>query len=62
MRTPCCICDKPAEASMTWQTTTAPQGGPMCAPCMEITSAALDRFPTARDTITIWPLAAGVAA
>lgn len=68
MTDPCIMCGKPAVKSMTWVNASdsgvgsGPQGGAMCEPCMELVSASLDRFPAARETLTIWPLRVEAAA
>jgi hypothetical protein len=55
-------CAGKAVRQFTWVTPNGGmQGGPMCDSCMSFMWDALDRFPVARETVTIWPLG-GVAA
>lgn len=60
--TTCTMCQKQAEKRFTWVNDTGAgkgaglQGGPMCDHCMEFMWDALSRFPTAEETVTIWPL------
>ena len=58
----CVLCDKVAEKQLTWVNCSGSgiggglQGGPMCFSCMDFMNDALSRFPTASQTLTIWPL------
>ena len=58
----CIMCGKPAVRKFTWVNGgdegvgSGPQGGPMCESDMMFMWDSLSRFPTARDTATIWPL------
>jgi hypothetical protein len=63
----CALCGCTAVRRFTWVNDSGSgigggmQGGPMCDSCMSFMWDALDRFPVARETVTIWPLG-GVAA
>ena len=63
----CALCGCTAVRRFTWVNDAGSgigggmQGGPMCDSCMSFMWDALDRFPVARETVTIWPLG-GVAA
>jgi hypothetical protein len=63
----CALCGCTAVRRFTWVNNSGSdigggmQGGPMCEACMQSVWKTLERYPSARETVTIWPLG-GVAA
>ena len=59
----CILCTKSAVKQFTWLNRLGQgagggrQGGPMCEACMSATWESLARFPAARETVTIAPVA-----